>query len=150
LFSSILFLGFLSCEKLEKSSTDIVVKEITYGKCKQDGKSDIFPEYPESIAYKTIDKNWLAVKHVNAVFNCCLPKGIGVKVTFSGDSVIVSEFEVEQGLCDCICPYDVSYRIGPLVYGDYLFVLRYPDGRIRVSFPFRFDDTTEGIYRFGR
>ncbi|MBN2275517.1 MAG: hypothetical protein JXR41_10440 [Bacteroidales bacterium] len=51
----------------------------------------------------------LQLKHINAGFNCC-PEEIKGEVSFVNDTVIIKESE-RDGLCDCLCLYDLNYTL---------------------------------------
>jgi len=59
----------------------------------------------------------LEIFHTNTVFNCC-PLDYGGKVTVQGDEIAIEEIE-GVGQCDCLCPYDILYRIEGLEPGTY-------------------------------
>jgi len=138
-FLVILFLCaiFPACE--ENNNNDPKVDRITHGDCKPGTKSS---ENTESIEYTTVDKNYLSVKHVNVLFNC-EPGQLVVDVELQDDTIFVNENE-KQSIVNCICPYDLSYRIGPLSYGNYQFVLL-QGGLQRTQFLIDFNSTTEGV-----
>jgi parallel beta-helix repeat protein len=58
----------------------------------------------------------LLLKHVNAIFNCC-PE-IETQVTITENTITIQEIEIE-GLCDCMCTYDLDYQISNLPAGQY-------------------------------
>ena len=129
-----------SCEKIDNQK--LRVDNITYGTCKPGLKSLVANE---KIEYRTVDINYLEVNHINAMFNC-EPGRLLVDVEFNNDTIFVNESE-EQSLVNCICPYDLSYRIGPLEYGTYQFVLKIMSFE-HATFELEFNSTTEGIFEF--
>ncbi len=58
----------------------------------------------------------LLLKHVNATFNCC-PE-IETHVTIAENTITIQEIEIE-GLCDCMCTYDLDFQISNLPTGEY-------------------------------
>jgi len=130
----------ISCENIDNHK--LKVDNITYGTCKPGFKSSVTNE---KIEYRTVDINYLEIDHINAIFNC-EPGRLLVDVEFNNDTIFVNESE-EQSLVNCICLYDLSYRIGPLEYGTYLFVLKIMSLE-HATFELEFNSTTEGIYEF--
>jgi hypothetical protein len=59
----------------------------------------------------------LSLKHINAGFNCC-PGKLTCKVTQSGDSLVIEEFESQAG-CNCNCLYDLDIEIKNVTTGKY-------------------------------
>lgn len=102
-----------SCEKIDKEN--IVVKNFEYNGCKNTQKGMISDQ--EYIKIKEIDNNYLYVEHINAIFNCC-PGKLFVNAKLNNDEIIFEEGEEEHG-CNCLCPYDLSWKIGPLEYKSY-------------------------------
>jgi len=129
---------FQACEK--NNNYDFKVDQIIYGDCKPGTKSYFDTEY---IEYSTVNKNYLSVKHVNVIFNC-EPGQLFVDIELQDDTIFVHEHE-EFGMANCICPYDLSYRIGPLSYGYYQFVLL-QGGLQRTQFLIDFNPTTEAVF----
>ncbi|MCP4568847.1 MAG: hypothetical protein GY841_14815 [FCB group bacterium] len=62
----------------------------------------------------------LTIDHINAGFNCC-PDTIGADITFEGNIITITEWESTDltGGCDCLCLYDLSFRIDDLTSGEY-------------------------------
>lgn len=57
----------------------------------------------------------------------------------------ISEYETD-GFCDCICPYDLSYEIGPLVEGKtYIIYIGYMNYEAKVA-EFEFHNSMSGIW----
>jgi hypothetical protein len=71
-------------------------------------------------------RDTLLLTHVNAAFNCCPTRLVGI-VTFPGDTIRVKESEIpEGGVCDCSCLYDLDFRITGLPPGIYHVVFDEP------------------------
>ena len=51
----------------------------------------------------------LLLKHCNAGFNCC-PEKIYGKVSFNQDTIFIKESE-KDGMCDCLCLYDLEFEL---------------------------------------
>ena len=114
----IVFMAF-SCEKDNVDDKIFHVKDFSYDGCKNTSSKSSIDEY---IEYKTVDENYLSVKHVNALFNCC-PGKLIVNAIIDSAKLIITEDE-EEHACDCICHYDLNYKIGPLEYGEYHFIVK--------------------------
>ena len=72
---------------------------------------DQYPSNFDVIKY-AYENGTLNLKHINTAFNCC-PDSVGGEITISGDTITISEFET-SGLCNCLCLFDVEYRIDHL------------------------------------
>ena len=52
----------------------------------------------------------LHVKHINAGFNCCI-ESVAVAVEIRGQVAFVTETEIMQNGCHCLCLYDIEYEL---------------------------------------
>jgi hypothetical protein len=136
----IVFILFLNCCQKENTSSQLSIEQITYGDCKQGRKKSGDSEYLE---YSTVDADYLQVYHVNVFFNC-EPGKLLVSAELINDTIVVFEDE-ETALVNCVCPYDLSYRIGPLNYDRYIFSIRRA-GCIYTEFPINFNSSTNGVF----
>jgi hypothetical protein len=137
---SIVFIFLVTCCEKETPHKVLSVGQITYGDCKPATKKSGDSEY---IEYETVDGVYLQMNHVNAWFNC-EPGKIFVSAELNNDIIAVDEYE-ETALANCICAYDLSYRIGPLNYGKYLFkILR--GGCIYAEFSINFNSDANGVF----
>ncbi len=66
----------------------------------------------------------LSIWHVNAGFNCC-PGDMNIVITIHNDTITIDETQVE-GLCECLCLFDVEYGIGGLEPGIYSVIFYSP------------------------
>lgn len=145
LFTAIaLLLGIAGCEKgnsIEKTQ----LKDFSYLGCKNDvkdtGKNVKQIDEPEYIEYKATGDGYLSIKHVNAIFNCC-PDTIKVNTTVEGDSISIVESEIGPK-CDCICEYDLAYKIGPLHNGKYTLIFS-RDTHKFLKFTINYNSSLEG------
>jgi hypothetical protein len=133
----IVFILLLTCCEKETSRKVPSVGKITYGDCKPETKKSGESEYLE---YKTVDTDYLQINHINAWFNC-EPGQLFVSAELINDIIAVDEYE-ESHFANCICPYDLSYRIGPLNYGRYIFRIE----RGEIEFSINFNSLTNGIF----
>jgi len=69
----------------------------------------------EIVEYSVIHNAYLFLNHQNVIFNCC-PGELGASISVDGNIITITESETEQG-CKCLCPYDLSYEVGPLAEG---------------------------------
>lgn len=104
------------------------------------------PYGEERMEYQNAEKaGYLRVSHINALFNC-EPGQILTDVSFQDGLFVVVEKE-EQTVANCICPYDLSYDIGPLSEGrEYTVSIR--RGQLEssevVKFNFTYSPTVKG------
>ncbi len=102
-------------------------KLIDYSGCKGTvtGISDVeVPEGLDCVECFYSGSNVLSLKHLNAAFNCC-PGEIISDIVVRNDSIIITEDETE-GLCDCICLFDLEYEIINIPTGEYTVLIREP------------------------
>ena len=98
----------------------------------------------EVFNYSCIHEGYLYVTHQNARFNCC-PRSLGADVSVEDNQIKVGEYE-SGGDCDCICPYDLSYEIGPLVEGKtYDIYIGYKGNELKVA-EFEFHNPMSGVW----
>jgi hypothetical protein len=64
----------------------------------------------------------LTVHHLNAAFNCC-PQELLADFSFSDNAITITEGEIADPPCDCLCLYDVDYRITGLPPGEYSLII---------------------------
>ncbi len=65
----------------------------------------------------------LSLKHVNAGFNCC-PE-ITADIDIENNIITIEEIELE-GICYCLCLFDIDYEIRNLPAGEYRIVVVEP------------------------
>ena len=63
----------------------------------------------------------LSITHVNSVF-CCDAENMKTRVEASGNEIRVYESCDDSG-ANCVCPYDLSYEMGPLNEGKYRVIV---------------------------
>jgi hypothetical protein len=86
----------------------------------QGGQTDSIPPDQDCILYQYDGEGILLLEHVNAGFNCC-PDEILADVNLQGNVITIEEDECLEpgGGCDCLCLFDVDYRIDDLPPGEY-------------------------------
>lgn len=137
-FLLILIFAFTSCKK-EFPDNPLTIDNLSVSDCKSIGlnKGDNSPMY---ITLKTVDDYYIQFTHVNSWFNC-EPGQITVSFEMSSDSISLDENESSH-LANCICPYDISCRLGPLQYGTYS--IKFQKGGITFKeFTFDFKKSTD-------
>jgi hypothetical protein len=106
---------FAGCKK-EFPNNPFTIDNITVSDCKSIGENKKGGS-PMYISLKTVDNYYLQFDHINSWFNC-EPGQISISVEINSNDIIIDENE-SSSLADCICPYDIGCRIGPLQYGSY-------------------------------
>ncbi len=139
IFQVVIVFLLMSCENIHDLNK-LKVDKIKYGDCKTDSKKS---EITERIEYKTVDNYYLEIKHINGMFNC-EPGRLFVNISTDNNIVFIDENE-EYANANCICPYDLCYRIGPMEYGYY--ILEFQRGGLKyVEFPVDFNSKTSGVF----
>ena len=117
------------------------IKDLSYNGCKPVTNSSDTEEY---IELQTVDSNYLHVKHVNAIFNCC-PKEIIVEAKIENGKIIYNSFHKENG-CHCYCLFDTYCKIGPLSFTKYTFIVNTYGIDEPIEFTLDFSQTTQEKY----
>ena len=119
-FILVLTMVITSCKK-EFPDDPLAIKDLSVSDCK--GKVDLVKSLDqEYITIKTIDDYYLLFNHINSIFNCD-PGQITVSIEISSNTITIKEDESKAGL-RCICPYDITFKLGPLQYGTYTVVFQ--------------------------
>lgn len=115
------------------SPEDAVGRLLNYEGCKtiqanRNSHGDLLtPGVQECFEYEFDGENTLLIKHSNAVFNCC-PENIVANIEFIGHIIYIEEREI-NGICNCLCHYDLYYRLDNITPGVYTIRIKYA-GRI--------------------
>jgi hypothetical protein len=114
-FFLFLILTSTSCKK-EFPDNPLTIDNLSVSDCKSVGlnKGSTSPMY---ITLKTVNDYYIQYEHINSWFNC-EPGQLTISFEMSSNSITLDENESSSST-DCICPYDISCRIGPLQYGTY-------------------------------
>lgn len=104
-----ILLGLLSCEE-EKTE---IVQDFEHSGCKPETKSAF---NSETIRFKSLDKGQLLVEHFDTYFNC-EPGEITVTAKINNKTIEIYEDETDHA-ADCICPYDLEFKINGIEYGE--------------------------------
>ena len=131
------FLLFQNCEKDQEEPTGDL---LSISECKsiQDGLKNFATDVP-CVTIQTIDSNYLAIEHINAMFNCDYG---AIMIDFSvTDNVInIKENQSKAGEL-CTCNYDIEYSIGSIEYGHYTINIEDESHNV-ISFEFDFSENT--------
>jgi len=116
ILTSIMIVVF-SCEK---SNNDNSLNETTISNIYFTGCTDSLKTLDADstcIAIISNEENFLSFNHKGAEF-CCESEIVDIKFEISGDSIIIEE--IDKGpFTYCFCEHDISFKIGPLEYGNY-------------------------------
>ncbi len=108
-------IALTSCKK-EFPDDPLAIDKLSISDCKTKGDNSKAAD-PEYITIKTVDDYYLHFSHINSILNC-EPGKITVAIEIKSDTISVNETE-ESSLANCVCPYDIEFRLGPLEYGVY-------------------------------
>ena len=134
---------FISCEKDESAIREFSLCSFSFSDCKNEKGAMIF--YNGSVEYRYEKGDLLYFMHKDVTFNCCQPENnLTIVTSLVGDSIIINEFEKEQGLCKCICPYDMECTIGPLKEKQYWIIVQKSENE-SFRFPIYFDEELEDV-----
>ncbi|MBN1213744.1 MAG: hypothetical protein JXA92_14315 [candidate division Zixibacteria bacterium] len=123
--------GRTGCKSFEKSVTET-------------------PSDQDCIEYEYDGTGTLALKHVNAGFNCC--PIMDNSVIIEGNTITIREVEIE-GLCDCLCLFDLDYEIINLPPGTYTIRVEEPylwEGDDPLEFPVDLEEAVTGSFCVSR
>jgi hypothetical protein len=81
------------------------------------------PPNQDCIQYQYDGIQNLNLKHQNAGFNCC-PE-IAANITIINRTITIKEIEI-SGLCNCLCLFDLDYRIINLPPSTYIITVEEP------------------------
>ena len=102
--------------------------------------ADESPGLSESIAYKDNGNGYLHISHTDAMFNC--ESNINIKASVTGAQIVVNEEET-NAVANCVCPYDLSFDVGPLEEGRYTVVVKF-NGNETTRFALDYKPGAEG------
>ncbi len=109
------------CENENKNNGVFSGKMIAQSPCKSNKSTDVVRDTTDNLScvdYKYESSTGkLALKHINAGFNCC-PNRIYCDITLNGDTILINEHETD-GPCDCDCLYDLDIEIAGMEAKSY-------------------------------
>ncbi len=102
-----------SCEEGEQTVAGLSGKLTAHTGCKgfkSTASDSVTPDTLSCVEY-TFDEadNKLIIKHINAGFNCC-PESLYCNIELKNDTIYIHEHETD-GLCDCLCLFDLDIEI---------------------------------------
>jgi len=116
--------GMSGCKKSSDVQATPVGILLSYDGCKEfQGSSDsrlaaaLVSPTNDCIDYNYDGSSTLLLNHINAGFNC-YPGEITADIVFNGNIITITEME-RDNTADCICLYDVDYRLENLSPGLY-------------------------------
>lgn len=111
---------FSSCGRADEPVLDPVMTASSDMVCKYNGalKGESIESNQTCVLWEYTEDGLFSMTHLNAGFNCC-PEAILTSMTFSGDTIYVSERDSLQG-CKCECLYDIDFVISNLQAKKYI------------------------------
>ena len=135
---SVLFVAtIVCCDENGNPAQSVGLKNFANTGCKGLTRSDTEGR-KEIIEYQVIHDGYLYINHQNVIFNCC-PGELGAEISTEGNIITVTEYETENG-CKCICTYDLSYEVGPLIEGEAYRILIGKEGEEQKVVEFTFSN----------
>lgn len=119
-FSLVTVTLIFGCKK-EFPDEPFTLMDLVVGECKAKG-NDAKGSEQEYLIIRTVDDYYIQVNHFNSLFSC-EPGEISVSVEITGDTITLNENE-SMSQTNCVCPYDIEFRLGPLDYGDYFMIFQ--------------------------
>lgn len=122
-----IFIGLLvlSCGK---KSNSFGLTNFSHSACKTNSKTYSMNNQTKEIqgdseTMEIISENgYWNIMHNNAMFNCS-PGKLTADAAINNDFTIDLNENEESHLANCICPYDLNYKIGPIAHGKYTVIL---------------------------
>lgn len=111
-------------------------------------RADASRDNYDGIAYEYDGAGILSLLHENAGLNCC-PIFASI-ITVDGNNIIIEEIDsLDQGGCDCLCLFDLDYRILDLSPGFYHIKVIEPfigSDKEQLEFDVDLSTATSGFY----
>ena len=140
--------ALMSCSSDSDDTVDnqkeIELKNFSNTGCKNRYMSRAEDDSKEIIEYSVLHDGYLYIYHRNVFFNCC-PGTIGADIQVEDNKIIIGEYETEDE-CDCVCPYDLGYEVGPLVEGKSYTIYIGHKGRESKVAEFTFQNSMSGTW----
>ena len=93
--------------------TDFGLISFAYGEC-----GEAVGDYVGNIRDIEQESNNLIIE-VTTTHNCCPTEDLEGTATLEDDTITLTVTEPGIGECDCVCPFDSTFTVGPLAPGDY-------------------------------
>ena len=143
LLATLLITVIVCCDENDNPAQTLELKNFSNTGCKNStraGDDDI----KEFVEYAVLHEGYLYVNHQNIWFNCC-PGELKAEVSVENHCITVSEWSTEE-MCNCMCPFDMSYEVGPLKEGvTYTIKIGYKGVEKEVA-DFVFQNTMSGVW----
>lgn len=137
-----------SCSSDDEGTTTVNVRNVYTTGCKTEGQpsqagsaTTRSPFGAEYVEYKSKTDGYVYINHANVSYNCCSEE-IDVTLTVTGNRISVVEKETDTS-CNCLCPFDVSYEVGPLKAGKYILVINSHNTLHEINFTYPSDGRVE-------
>lgn len=104
-----------------------------------DDATDIFGK--EVITYQGTSDKCLIIKHINVMFGC----DADISVTASINNRVITIAEHHTSSTNCICPYDLTVKVGFLTDGEYTVVIDNGSSD-KISFSINYSSKVNGEY----
>ncbi len=92
------------------------------------------------------ENNKLAIKHINAGFNCC-PDSLYCTISLINDTIIIQEFEA-AALCGCTCLFDLDIDLHGVASRSYHIKFIEPYNREQTMLNFDINLTKDPVGSF--
>lgn len=109
----------------EQNDSVLQVRNVFNTGCKERSMAkgtNSFAQEKETLVIKGTGKGWIRVDHKNTLFNCCSDK-ITVDISQESNTITANE-EDDDHSCNCVCPFDVEYEIGPVEKSGYTLIIK--------------------------
>ena len=116
----ILIIALTSCKK-EFPKDTLAMSDLSISDCKAKGDATERIE-PEYITVMTVNDYYILFNHLNSVFNC-EPGEIIVSAEVSSNTITIKE-DAAKAEANCVYPFDIEFRLGPLGYGNYKIIFQ--------------------------
>lgn len=117
-----------SCEKGDQTVAGLSGKLTAHTGCKafkSTGLESVTPDTLSCVEYAFNEADTkLIIKHINAGFNCC-PESLYCDIGLKSDTIYIHEHE-KDGLCDCLCLFDLDIEITGVEAKKYQVVFTEP------------------------
>ncbi len=118
----------MHCVDRGEQPEEPVGKIMKYTGCKVFDMLDSIAETPpdqDCLQYQWDGGGTLDLKHINATLNCC--PVVAAEITFEGFHITITELDsLFMGGCDCLCLFDIDYRLYSLPPGEYTITVVEP------------------------
>lgn len=133
----------IKIDHIEEYTSEISKNNSSVSGCKKTLNYGTRTDSEDYFEYQAMDGGYLYFKHINAMFNC-EPEELYMLAEIVGNDIHVVEIENNPG-ANCICPYDLGCKIGPLTEGEE-YTLHLHKGYDNLSFKFIYDKSMSGTW----